>query len=148
MAQSSRTRRSGSTADVLWEAGIRALVEDVLDGAAERAQTLATPVRVGGRRLPAKAAVHTGASGEPTLVVVVVGEVGRLPAEALVQERFGLTPRESEVALLLAQRRSNKEIARALRVTIHTAERHTEKVLGKLGLCTRKDVLAALTKAA
>lgn len=57
----------------------------------------------------------------------------RPAAEALVT-RFHLTPTEAEVALLLAQRNSNREIAHVQRITEHTARRHTERVLRKLGL--------------
>jgi DNA-binding CsgD family transcriptional regulator len=44
------------------------------------------------------------------------------------------------VALLLAERRSNTEIAGALGISPHTAKRHTERVLGKLGVSTRRAV--------
>ncbi len=51
-----------------------------------------------------------------------------------------LTAREHEIAALLAQRRTNREIAAALTITEHTARHHTERVLRKLGLSTRRDV--------
>ncbi|HEY0779228.1 MAG TPA: helix-turn-helix transcriptional regulator [Gemmatirosa sp.] len=51
-----------------------------------------------------------------------------------------LTAREHEIAGLLAQRRTNREIAEALTITEHTARHHTERVLRKLGLSTRRDV--------
>lgn len=55
-------------------------------------------------------------------------------------DRFGLTSRESEVAALLAERRSNSEIAFALGISPHTASHHTEQVLAKLGLKSRAGV--------
>ena len=57
-----------------------------------------------------------------------------------VVRRAKLTPREREVALLLAKRRTSKEIAEALGVTFATARRHTERVLEKLGLNSRRTV--------
>lgn len=54
--------------------------------------------------------------------------------------RFGLTKRETEVVELLRRRQSNAEIARALRVSEHTARHHTERILQKLGLHSRNDV--------
>lgn len=57
-----------------------------------------------------------------------------------VGDRFGLTAREREVAVLLAERRSNSEIAFALGISPHTASHHTEQVLAKLGLNSRADV--------
>lgn len=53
---------------------------------------------------------------------------------------FGLTPREAEVAHLLLERRTNKEIAASLGVTQHTAWRHTEKVIAKSGCGSRRNL--------
>lgn len=53
-----------------------------------------------------------------------------------------LTPREAEVAELLAQGYAAKEIALCLEVSLHTARRHTESVFKKLNVRTR--VAAAL----
>ncbi len=61
-----------------------------------------------------------------------------MPEPERLQHRYGLTRREAEVALLLAEGLSNRQIAARLFVSPHTARRHTEKVLDKLGLCTRK----------
>lgn len=68
-----------------------------------------------------------------------------LPDCCELRRRFRLTERESEVALLLAQRRTNKEIARLLAVSTHTALHHTERVLRKLGISSRRHVLPAIT---
>jgi DNA-binding CsgD family transcriptional regulator len=61
-----------------------------------------------------------------------------------LRERFGLTPREAEVALFLARGRRNAQIAAELRCSEHTARRHTERVLLKLGVHSRAEVAAAL----
>jgi DNA-binding CsgD family transcriptional regulator len=63
-----------------------------------------------------------------------------LPAEAAVRERFGLTPKEARVCLLLARGMTNEEIAAALCVSRYTARRHTEKVLLKLQVKSRAEV--------
>jgi len=55
-----------------------------------------------------------------------------------------LTAAEERVATLLAARWSNREIARYLDVTEHTARRHTEGVLRKLGIHSRTKVGAVL----
>jgi DNA-binding CsgD family transcriptional regulator len=65
-------------------------------------------------------------------------------AESL-RHRFGLTPREAQVARLLAERLTNREIAAALAISEHTAERHTERVLQKMSLRSRGDVRGVLT---
>lgn len=54
--------------------------------------------------------------------------------------RFGLTPRESDVAMLLAERLSCREIAERLGMGFNTARSHTERVLFKLNLRSKKDV--------
>jgi DNA-binding CsgD family transcriptional regulator len=57
---------------------------------------------------------------------------------------YGLTSREIQVARLLAERQSNREIAEQLNITGYTAGRHTEKVLRKLGVGSRRDVRSKL----
>ena len=74
-------------------------------------------------------------------VVVSMARVGGhvRDADALVK-RFGLTPSEASVALLLARGMSNRDIARTLAVSTHTARHHTENVLLKLDVHTRAAV--------
>jgi DNA-binding CsgD family transcriptional regulator len=82
---------------------------------------------------------------------VPVSTVERLdsaePLEQRVRRRFRLTEKESRVALLLAQRRSNAEIAAALQISRHTARRHTENVMLKLNVSSRFLVEDALSAA-
>lgn len=54
-----------------------------------------------------------------------------------LQDKYGLTRRELEVAQLLAQGRTNTAIANALHISTHTARHHTQRVLGKLGVHSR-----------
>ena len=58
-------------------------------------------------------------------------------AERLVSE-YHLTKRELQTAALLERRMSASEIASALGVSVNTARRHTEHVLAKLGVHSRK----------
>jgi DNA-binding CsgD family transcriptional regulator len=57
-----------------------------------------------------------------------------------LRERYGLTPREVRVASLVAARSGSREIAEALGISAHTARRHAEAVLRKLGVHSRADV--------
>jgi DNA-binding CsgD family transcriptional regulator len=66
-------------------------------------------------------------------------------SESSLRERFRLTRKEAHVALLLAQRRSNAEIADTLRISPHTARRHTENVMLKLNVTSRFSVETALS---
>jgi two-component system, NarL family, nitrate/nitrite response regulator NarL len=61
-----------------------------------------------------------------------------------MQRRYRLTPRQTHVARLLAEGRSNKEIAAELGASEHTVRHHTEQVLRKLDLHTRAQVALKL----
>ena len=66
-------------------------------------------------------------------------------AEAEPQaRRKSLTAREMEVVHLLARGLSNTEVARRLGISSHTARRHTERVLFKLGVHSRAQVGARM----
>jgi DNA-binding CsgD family transcriptional regulator len=64
--------------------------------------------------------------------------------ETRIHSRFRLTLKEERVAHMLAARKTNEEIAAELCVSPHTARHHTERVLIKLGIRSRKDVVAVL----
>jgi non-specific serine/threonine protein kinase len=51
-----------------------------------------------------------------------------------------LTPRERQVAALIAYGMSNRQIASELVISERTAERHVENILDKLGLTSRTQV--------
>jgi DNA-binding CsgD family transcriptional regulator/tetratricopeptide (TPR) repeat protein len=66
-----------------------------------------------------------------------------LSPEALTSSKYGgLSAREREVAVLVAQGKSNREIATSLVVSERTAEAHVSNILGKLGLTTRAQIAA------
>jgi DNA-binding CsgD family transcriptional regulator/tetratricopeptide (TPR) repeat protein len=69
------------------------------------------------------------------------------PRAAARANRFGLTPRELQIAAHLAGGRSNQEIAQALSRSERTVEHHVATVLAKLGAKKRGDVAALLAEA-
>ncbi|HXB27344.1 MAG TPA: helix-turn-helix transcriptional regulator [Gemmatimonadaceae bacterium] len=69
---------------------------------------------------------------------------GNLAVDPSVRQRFGLTPRESDVASRLAAGASSREVAESLGMSVHTARRHTERVLQKCNVRRRAGVAAAL----
>ena len=77
-------------------------------------------------------------------IVVVVVQRLRWPSDDELRRLFRLTPRESEVARLLADRFSDEEIAGHLDIRLNTARCHSHRVLGKLGVHSRNDVRTAL----
>ncbi len=81
----------------------------------------------------------------PGLKLVQTGE----PADATVTEPrmqttddLHLSPRETEVLALLAEGASNKEIARRLGISVHTAKFHVGSVIEKLEAVGRTDAVA------
>jgi DNA-binding NarL/FixJ family response regulator len=68
-----------------------------------------------------------------------------LPAPAILT---GLTPREREVATLVATGRSNKEIARQLGLTLGTVKHYVHRILDKTGLPGRVALAQAMASAA
>jgi hypothetical protein len=56
----------------------------------------------------------------------------------LLEIRFGLTPRESEVLIWVAQGKTNSDVAAILGITPHTVRTHLERVFEKLGVETRQ----------
>ena len=79
-----------------------------------------------------------------TVVIVVQRVVPRFLVSAELRHRFGLTPRETEVSQLLARGSSTAELASELGISIHTARRHAEHVLRKLGVHSRGAAVAML----
>jgi DNA-binding CsgD family transcriptional regulator len=85
--------------------------------------------------------VHELLSKDPVAVYAALRRVALTTAPAdLLRDRYQLTKRESEVARLLAVGESNAQIAEALSISEHTARRHTEQVMLKLGVRSRAAV--------
>jgi DNA-binding NarL/FixJ family response regulator len=53
-----------------------------------------------------------------------------------------LSPRQHEVAALIARGQTNRQIAARLLVTAHTVDTHVERILRKLGLHSRAQIAA------
>jgi DNA-binding CsgD family transcriptional regulator len=88
-------------------------------------------------------------AGVPGLRLVGPGEAADaalvLPATAVGVGLDGevlLSPREFEVLALLAEGASNKEIARRLNISVHTAKFHVGSLLDKLDAVGRTDAVA------
>jgi DNA-binding CsgD family transcriptional regulator len=115
--------------------------------------------------VPPAPCTFEGARGQYTLALIRVRSLGPRPTVLLtvtppperrsfpsqddLRERFGLTPRQAQVTLLLAERYSNKEIAAALGISVHTARHHVEHVLSQLDVSrtTVREVLFRLATA-
>ncbi len=80
------------------------------------------------------AVVVRSASGEAVVVALFGHRAGMLPTAADLCHRYNLTPREADVALLLAERLSCREIAARLFLSFYTVRSHTERIMDKLGV--------------
>jgi DNA-binding CsgD family transcriptional regulator len=77
-----------------------------------------------------------GKEDEPDAVIVAVTAATELDANV------ALTARELEVLALLAEGASNKQIARRLGISAHTAKYHVASLLEKLDAVSRTDAVA------
>ncbi|MGW5112256.1 protein kinase domain-containing protein [Nocardia sp. NPDC004123] len=97
---------------------------------------------LGARRF--HAAVQKGqAMGMDEAVAYAVGEQ---PTETTPGPDVGLTKRERQVADLIAQGLTNKQIAIKLTISQRTAEGHVEHILTKLGFTSRAQIAAWITE--
>jgi DNA-binding CsgD family transcriptional regulator len=87
-------------------------------------------------------AVKRGAklSHDHALAYALMEEASRLDRSGETDRRSPLTPRETEIAQLIARGMSSKEIAAALVIAQRTAEGHTEHILRKLDFNSRTQI--------
>ncbi|GII53761.1 LuxR family transcriptional regulator [Planotetraspora thailandica] len=94
----------------------------------------------------ARATHHGGRLSVDQAVAEALGdEPAREEAGEAASDTSPLTARELEIAELIAQGLSNKEIAAALVVAQRTAEGHVEHILAKLGYTSRAQIAAWMT---
>ncbi|HET7469925.1 MAG TPA: helix-turn-helix transcriptional regulator [Gemmatimonadales bacterium] len=95
-------------------------------------------LRGGFYRLTASRMVAGTVLSEPAVLVLVDRVRPSLPTTQELRATFGLRGREPQIALLAAKGLSNAAIAERLRLSAHTVRHYLERVLGRLGLHTRK----------
>jgi HD-GYP domain-containing protein (c-di-GMP phosphodiesterase class II) len=89
---------------------------------------------------PEEAAARLGAEAragrlDSEMVAAVIEAAGQPPPR--VERPAGLTEREAEVVGLLARGLQTKQVARRLRISIKTADRHIQNAYRKIGVSTR-----------
>lgn len=124
---------------------------DVARSVAERRPS-AAPLR-GRRQLQAPSGryvlrgTHAGpALDVPSSILVSVVRDSPYPSPLLLRTIYGLTPREAEVALLVARGPTDAQIAERLGVSVHTVRRHVSAVRTKMGVDTRTEVAYQLAR--
>lgn len=121
-----------------WSRRERTMHPPAPDDARAYVRTRAMEYRLLGSYLDADVA------GAECVLVLVERLRPVLPSSAALDARFGLTPREAQVAVLLAEGLTDGAIATRLGLRAPTARRHTERVLRKLGVHSRAAVALTL----
>jgi site-specific DNA recombinase len=100
----------------------------------------------GWHALPAEERVHPVWIGEPDPFLdgmeLVGGAAGTNPASDAPSNGVSLTPRELEVLRLVAEGRSNHQIADELLISARTVSVHVSHILGKLSVSSRVEAAA------
>ena len=82
----------------------------------------------------ARALIRAYVADSPSMPGTSIGNQDRARAANLAQELSVLTPREVEVLKLVAEGRTNQEIANQLVLSVKTVQAHRANVMEKLGL--------------
>ena len=82
-----------------------------------------------------------GAAGQLDNVRDELRRLGaRPPARTMAAGMSGLTGRELEIARMVSQRKSNKEIGTALDISARTVSTHLSNIFGKAGVTSRGEL--------
>lgn len=75
----------------------------------------------------------------PRAAAMLFSRLGSLIRRGAAADVPSLTDREQQIAQLMSQALSNKEIAVRLRIEVSTVKNHVHRILGKLGVTRRSD---------
>ena len=98
----------------------------------------------GGKRVRLQPITLDGEEEAEWFLLVVERRAARRLTSDNVQQRFGLSPRQAEVALLMAQGHTTADMAKILELTTHTVRHHAEQVLQRLNVRTRQQAILRL----
>ena len=125
--------------ETLLHAAEAALACGDRDGAAERLQRAAPlAASLGAQPLGQQIAILARRARIP----LAAGAAGIASGDPSGEGGLGLTERELEVLRLVAEGRSNREIAGELFISPKTASVHVSNILGKLGVSSRGEAAA------
>jgi DNA-binding CsgD family transcriptional regulator len=85
-------------------------------------------------------------SGPRELVAVTIRRAGRSEIGELLLRTYGLTNRETQVALAVLRHETNQEIASALSISAWTVQDHLKAIFAKTGVRARRELAIKLFK--
>ncbi|MEJ0095366.1 MAG: response regulator transcription factor [Methylocella sp.] len=88
-----------------------------------------------------------GQIGDDELLFRLTNEQATTDQLAVLKQQFGLTPRESEVLLWVAQGKANRDIGEILSLSPRTVNKHLEQIFTKLGVENRATAAAIAVRA-
>lgn len=124
---------------------VRAHDRDIIDWAEHGAQGIVTREATIEDLLHAILATARGEGGcSPRVAAALLRRVAGVAAESRATSHAALTLREAQIAELLVQGLSNKEIAARLLLGVSTVKNHVHNVLSKVNARTRSEAVAML----
>jgi len=84
--------------------------------------------------------------GTAPMALVHFDAAATFTIDEATRDRIGLSPRQAQVAELMAEGLTYRDIAERLEIEPNTARRHSEHVLQRLGIHTRGEVRGALVR--
>jgi DNA-binding NarL/FixJ family response regulator len=106
------------------------------------ARVLARRRRPGDRAEAAALAASAAASAQTLGMAPLRSDAAELTARLEDGTSGPLTRRERQIAVLVSQGLSNRQIAAAVHISERTAESHVQHILGKLGFTSRSQIAA------
>jgi DNA-binding CsgD family transcriptional regulator len=110
-------------------------------GQTEEVASVRLPRRTGGWLLVDASLLDAGADGR---VAVMVHPAREPELASLIVQAYGLSRREREVTCLVLHGRSTREIADDLHVSAYTVQDHLKAIFAKVGVSSRRELVAQL----
>jgi len=120
---------------------LRLLLRDLISGAVQMEGGAAT-CECGGMKWSVTL-LGPAAAGETLFKLARSSEGMETP---LLQQAFGLTPREADVLLWTARGKSNKDMSDILNISARTVNKHLEQIFIKIGVENRASAAAVATR--
>jgi DNA-binding CsgD family transcriptional regulator len=83
-------------------------------------------------------------SHDGVLLDMVIGNIHVMVLEHIPYQQIELSPREQQIALMVARGRTNQAIASALEISVWTVSTHLRRIFAKLAVSSRAEMVAHL----